>query len=82
MIHFHNRSARITAIHNITKRKLAEQELQKAMHEVSSSMYGQQGTGGPNQQGQQSQPGHEQKYQQYQNATNPDDAVDVDYEVG
>lgn len=67
---------------DLNRIKSGMEELQKAMHEVSARMYGQPGGAGPHQQAYQSQSGHEQQYKKYQDATNPDDAVDVDYEEG
>ena len=56
------------------------EDLQNSLHEVSQRMYQTQGGPGPNPY-QQQVPSAEQQYQNYQNATQEDDAVDVDYEV-
>ena len=55
--------------------KTALEDLQNALHQVSQRMY--QSTGA----GPQAGPTPDQQYQNYQNATESDDAVDVDYEV-
>ena len=55
--------------------KTALDDLQNALHQVSQRLYQATGTGS------QAGPTPDQQYQNYQNATEPDDAVDVDYEV-
>ncbi|MFX1449503.1 MAG: molecular chaperone DnaK [Promethearchaeota archaeon] len=57
-------------------------ELQKAMHEVSARMYGQQGGPQPGYgYGQNYTPPHETEEEQYRKASAQDDVVDADYEV-
>ncbi|MHC1590637.1 MAG: molecular chaperone DnaK, partial [Candidatus Helarchaeales archaeon] len=63
---------------DLQRMKEGMEKLQDALHEVSQRLY-QQG-GGPSQQAY-SQPNHEQQNQHYRNATNPDEAVDVEFEV-
>ncbi|MHA1145017.1 MAG: molecular chaperone DnaK [Candidatus Helarchaeota archaeon] len=66
---------------DVQRMKEGIEKLQNAFHEISQKLYQQQGPAGAEQQAYQSQPGYEQQYQNYQNATNPDDAVDVEFEV-
>jgi len=67
---------------DISRMKSTMEDLQNSLHEVSQRMYqAQGGAPGPNPQQPQGDPSADQQYQNYQNATQEDDAVDVDYEV-
>ncbi len=65
---------------DINRMKSTMEDLQNSLHQVSQRMYQTQGGPGANPHQQQG-PSADQQYQNYQNATQEDDAVDVDYEV-
>ncbi|MFX0139529.1 MAG: molecular chaperone DnaK, partial [Candidatus Hodarchaeota archaeon] len=62
--------------------KSGMEELQRAMHEVSARMYGQQSGPQPGYQtGQTYTPPHQTEEEQYRKASGQDEVVDADYEV-
>ncbi|NVM04692.1 MAG: Hsp70 family protein, partial [Candidatus Helarchaeota archaeon] len=64
---------------NLQRIKSGMEDLQRAMHEVSARMYGQQG--GPQPGYGQTTPPHETEEEKYRKATGQDNVVDADYEV-